>query len=181
MRIAICLALAVSVCACGGKKSTDPTDPNAITKNGCFAVVGNKGNIKASATGVASFSGIVANGGSSYAPGAGQAPATFSLGATDVNIGSDIIITGPAITGTTTASLNNLPGSSVSVQYLARAQDCSGSAGLWRADPTIGSASVTLTSASTSGVTGTFTGTLKPSGGGAAGDKTISGSFTTTF
>jgi len=180
MRIAICLTLAVSVCACGGGKSTDPTDPNAITKNGCFAVVGNKGNIKASGTGVSSYSGIVSKGGSSYAAAVGQAPPTFGVGATDVSSGSDIIITGPATTGTTTASLTSIPGSSVSLTYLTR--DCSSGTGVWRADGTQGTASITLTSASASGVTGSFSGTLKPSpGSGATGDKTFTGTFTTTF
>jgi hypothetical protein len=68
----------------------------------------------------------------------------------------------------------------VSIQVLTRS--CSAGTGGWSAGPTLGTASITLTTATSASVAGTFTGTLKPdAGSGAVGDKTITGSFNATF
>lgn len=181
MRIVLCLALTVSVCACGGKKSTDPTD--GVLKNGCFAVANNVGNITATISGLPSYSGIVQKGGAIVTAGAGQVPGVVTVGALDLKDGTQVIITGPARLGATTASITpaDVAAASVSIKVITVKSDCTGPTGLWNADPTSGVATVTLTTVTSSTVTGTFTGTLKPSGSGAVGDKTITGTFTATF
>jgi hypothetical protein len=97
-----------------------------------------------------------------------------------VNQGATIIVTWPAILGTTSATLTSIPGSAVSIQLLTRS--CSAGTGGWSAGPTLGTASITLTTATTATVVGSFTGTVAPqAGSGAVGDKTITGTFTATY
>ena len=178
MRIALCLMLAMSVWACGGKKATDPDE---ILKNGCFAVPNNVGNIKATISGSPSYSGIVQRGGAFVGPGAGTTPGVMTVGALDLSDGSQIIITGPARLGTVTANLTDPAASMVSISFTTVKSDCSGPTGIWIANLVQGSATFTLTTLSATTVTGSFSGTMIAGGSGAVGNKTITGTFTASL
>jgi hypothetical protein len=181
MRIVICVALAVSVCACGGKKSTDPTD--GVLKNGCFAVPNNVGNIKATISGLPSYSGIVQKGGAFSSPATGSTPGVVTVGAVDLNDGTQVIVNGPNRIGTTTASVNvaDPAAAGISISVITVKSDCSGPTGNWIASAVQGSATFTLTTSTSTTVTGSFTGTVIPGGSGATGNKTISGTFTASL
>src|SRR4051812_6012672 len=93
MRIALCLAFTVSVCACGGSKSS--TTPTDTTQNGCFAIVGNKGSISATIAGLPAFAGTVPTGQAIYTPASSGVVASFTLQATDVKDGTSVLVAGP--------------------------------------------------------------------------------------
>jgi hypothetical protein len=179
MRIALCVMLAVSVCACGGKKATDPDDE--ILKNGCFAVPNNVGNIKATISGSPSYSGIVQRGGAFVGAGVGSVPGVVTVGALDLSDGSQIIISGPARLGTVTANLTDPAAGMVSISFTTVRSDCSGPTGIWMANLVQGTATFTLTTLSATTVTGSFSGTMIASGSGAVGNKTITGTFTASL
>jgi hypothetical protein len=178
MRFAICLVLAVFVSACG-EKATDPTDD--ILQNGCFAVPNNVGNIRATVSGAPNYSGIVQSGGAFVGAGAGSTPGVVTVGALDLNDGSQVIITGPARLGTFTANLTDPAAGMVSISFITGKQDCTGPTGNWIASAVQGSATFTLTTLSSTTVTGSFNGTMIPGGSGAVGNKTISGTFTASL
>jgi hypothetical protein len=178
MRIALCLALTISVWACGGKK---PTDPGEVLQNGCFAVPNNVGNIKATISGSPAYSGIVQRGGAFVGPGAGSIPGVMTVGALDLKDGSQIIVTGPARLGTITANLTDPAAGMVSIQFITVTSNCSGPTGIWMANLVQGTATFTLTTLNATTVTGSFSGTMTPAGSGAVGNKTITGTFTASL
>jgi hypothetical protein len=169
--------LAVALPACNSDTGTDPSDD---TTTGCFAITGNKGSVAATISGLPAFSGTVPTGQATYTPAAAPVPALFNVQATNITTGTTVLVGGPGILGTTTAAPGSAAGSSV--QLLVTTRTCAGVTGSWIANSMFGTASVTLTTASTTAVAGSFTGTLEAaSGSGATGTKTMTGTFNVTF
>jgi hypothetical protein len=179
--------------ACGGNNA-NPNNPGAnnsgagssggasggSTTAPCVALVGNKGTITASISGLAPFNGIVANGGSNLVTG-GPVP-TFVVGATNVSDATSVIITGPAVVGTSAVgpSTGNSPAASNSISVQTRSCASGMGTGNWIASIAFGSGTIVVTSASATGVAGTFSATHDP-GPGFSGTRTITGSFSATF
>src|SRR5262245_3981744 len=64
------VVLAIQLVACGGSDSTpNPNAPPGTTTSGCFAIVGNKGSITGTVSGLAAFNGIIADGGANRVTG----------------------------------------------------------------------------------------------------------------
>jgi hypothetical protein len=176
MRFAAPLVLlaVIALPACGGSKSTDPSG------NGCFAIVGNKGTVTASISGLPAFSGIVSTGNASFTPASGQVPGIFVVQGIDTKTGTSVLVGGPMVAGTHTMSVSTINGSAVTITVTTRS--CTQATGLWTANLAQGAATVTVTNATASGVSGSFTGTIEPgAGSGASGTKTIGGNFSVTF
>jgi hypothetical protein len=166
------LALPVALAAaCGG--NNNPSGAGS----GCFAVVGNKGTITGSISGLAPYNGIIANGGANRVIG-GPVP-FFTVGATSVQDGTGVIISGQAVVGTSAIGLStngtNAASNSISIQT----RSCTAATGTWFASNATGSGSITVSSSSSTGISGTFSATLDPVLG--SGTKTITGSFNATF
>src|SRR5262245_36921986 len=121
MRIAICLALAISFCACGGNKNQPSDKPQS---NGCIAVPNNYGGITATISGLPAYSGITQKGAAFASAPAGSSPGSVSVGAVDLKDGTQIIVTGPATLGATTAGLTTPAASSVSITLITIKQTC---------------------------------------------------------
>lgn len=173
---ALLSVVAVSVSSCGGS----PTDPDQELVNGCFAIVGNRGTVTASISGLPGFSGVVPTGSATFTPPTSVTPGLFIVQGTDVSTGTSVLVGGPAVLGPTTASLLTLNGSAVQIMVTTRS--CTAATGLWIGNLVFGTATVNVTSVSASGVGGAFNGTLDASpGSGAVGSKSISGTFTATF
>src|SRR5262245_32641189 len=96
-RLVAVLTLAAHLAACGGDSSPTSTS-GGTTTSGCFAVVGNKGSITGTISGLATYNGIIADGGANRVTG-GAVP-TFTIGATNVQDGTGVIISGTAVVGT---------------------------------------------------------------------------------
>jgi hypothetical protein len=169
--------LLVSAIGCGS--ATDP-DTGGVTTNGCFAIVGNRGSITASIAGLSNFAGIIPTGSAAYIPATSVTPATFTIQATDVRDGTSVLVGGPVATGATTSGLTNA--NTIAVQILVTTRSCTAGTGQWVANSTFGTATVNLSTASSTSVAGSFTGTVNVSPGtSSVGSKTISGSFQATF
>jgi hypothetical protein len=175
VRAIVLVVVVLTLQACGGKKSS--TDPDDISGSGCFAIVGNRGTVTATISGLPAFSGIVPNANATFTPPVGAVPGIFVVQAMDTRTGTSVLVGGPMVLGVTTASAS---GNGTSVQILVTTRSCAAATGAWTANLALGTATVTVTSASAAGVAGSFTGTLEP-GTGATGNKTISGSFSATF
>jgi hypothetical protein len=172
--IVVGLVLAATL---GAGCSSGPSTPD---NKSCFAIVGNRGTISANISGLPAFSGIIPTGQANYLAASQVTPASFIIQATDTSSGTSVLVGGPAVVGTTIAGLAT-PSTSL-VQLLLTTRSCTAGTGSWLANSVVGSASVTVTSASSTGVAGSFTGTVYVSPGtSSANSKTISGSFNATF
>lgn len=162
------VAVIVGAAACG-KKS--PTAPDGNTKTGCSVIVGNKGTVTAQVDGSA-FSGTTPTG------GAVATQNTLTLFGHAQNDTTLTIGTVPTV-GTTTLGAGIVNGASISLQT----RSCSAGTGLWMASIGGGSGTITVTTVSATGASGTFSGTLVAQpGSGAAGNKVITnGQFNVTF
>ena len=169
---------AVLAAACGGNSSPSSPGSGSTTTSTCFAVVGNKGTITGSIAGLAPFNGIIANGGANRVTG-GPVP-TFTIGATNVQDGTGVIISGQAVVGTSAIGLSTNGTNAVSNSISVQTRSCSAGTGAWFANNAGGSGTITVSSASSTGVSGTFSATLDP-GQGFSGTKTITGTFSATF
>jgi hypothetical protein len=174
-RFTIALASVLLVCACGGG-SNNPAGPT--NNSSCFAIVGNKGTITANISGLANFSGIIPTGSATTVAG-GQVP-LFTIGAINTQDGTGVIISGQGVVGTSSvgAGTINTTAAGNSISVLTRS--CTASTGGWVANIAFGSGTITVTSYSPAGVSGTFSATMDP-GMGSTGTKTISGTFNATF
>jgi hypothetical protein len=176
VRALLIIVLAAGLAGC----SSNPADPDGTTSNGCFAIVGNHGSISATISGLSNFTGTIPTGSNVRTASPIPAGAFFVIQATNVSDGTSVLVGGPVKTGTTASSLTDPDGQTV--QVLLTTRSCTAGTGSWSANLAIGTASVNLTSASASGVGGSFTATLTPTAGsGAVGNKTISGTFSATF
>jgi hypothetical protein len=184
MRIPVGLTLAVAgavtLAACGGGES--PTTPAPITQNNCFAVVGNKGTMTASITGLIPFTGIVPTGGSTYVPGVGGAfgGPRFGFGAISVQDGTGVDILAEAALGIQPVGPDTLNTPSTGNRIAVTTRSCEAGTGTWIADIAFGSGTITVTSVSPTGASGSFSATLLP-GLTSSGQKTISGQFNVMF
>jgi hypothetical protein len=175
--------LAPLAASCGGSSPAAPsnnppsTNPPIVT-NGCFSVVGNKGTITASISGLTNHTGIIATGAANYVTG-GPVP-TFTIGSLNVQDGTSVIISGQAVLGTSPIGVSTNGTNAVSNSVSVQTRSCSAGTGNWVANNAGGSGTITITSASSAGVQGSFSATLEP-GALAAGPKTISGTFSATF
>ena len=174
-RFTIALASVLLACACGGG-SNSPTGPS--NNSGCFAIVGNKGTITASISGLATFSGIIPTGSATSVTG-GQVP-LFTIGATNTQDGTGVIISGQGVVGTSSVGPGTINTTAVGNSISVLTRSCTASTGGWAANIASGSGTITVTSYSPAGVSGTFSATMDP-GTGSTGTKTISGTFNATF
>lgn len=177
------LALVLTV-ACGD----DPADPSGSGGSGsgggtgqtCFAIVGNKGSITATISGLAAFSGTIPNGQANLVTG-GPVP-VFTIGAINTQDGTGVIISGQAVVGTSAVGPgtgnSNAASNSISVQT----RSCTAGTGVWFANIAAGTGTITVTSSSATGISGSFSATMEPvAGSGGSGNKTISGTFSATY
>jgi hypothetical protein len=178
--LTLAVAGAVTLTACGGGES--PTTPAPITQNNCFAVVGNKGTVTASITGLIPFTGIVPTGGSSYIPGVGGALGgpRFGFGGLSVQDGTEVDIVAQAAVGIQPVGPNTINTPSTGNRIAVITRSCEAGTGNWIADIAFGSGTITVTSVSPTGASGSFAATLLP-GPTSSGQKTISGQFNVTF
>jgi hypothetical protein len=174
--LALILSVALAA-ACGSDSSPTPPSGGGAT-SGCFAVVGNRGTITGSITGLAAFNGIVANGGANRVTG-GPVP-TFTIGATNIQDGTGVIISGQAVVGTSAIGPGTNGTTAVSNSISIQTRSCSAATGAWFANNAAGGGTITISAASATGISGTFSATLEP-GQGFSGTKAISGSFNATF
>jgi hypothetical protein len=189
--IVTALALAGAL-ACGGNGNPgNPSGSGGSSGGGsaggggtgtqtCFAIVGNKGTITATISGLAAFNGTIPNGQANRVTG-GPVP-TYTIGAINTQDGTGVIISGQAVVGTSAIGSGtvNTPAASNSVSVQTRS--CTAGTGNWVASIASGSGTITVTSSSATGISGSFSATLEPtSGTGAAGTKTITGTFNATY
>ena len=165
--------MAVAASGCGD----DPNDPSETTST-CFAVVGNRGTITGSITGLSPYNGIIATGGANRVTG-GPVP-FFTIGATSVQDGTGVIISGQAVVGTSAIGTGTNGTNAVSNSVSIQTRSCTALTGSWFANNAAGTGTITVTAASATGVSGTFSATLDPSQG-FTGTKTITGSFNAVF
>ncbi len=179
MRVsALVVFLALCVAGCG----SSPTEPDddSISQNSCFAIVGNHGTITATISGLPNFSGRIPNGNNVRTATAIPSGAIFNIQAQDLSDGTSVLITGPMKVGTTVMQIGT--GDETAISVLVQTRSCAAATGTWAANLAQGGASVTLTSASTSGASGSFLATVVPvAGSGAVGNKNVSGTFNVTF
>jgi hypothetical protein len=176
------LALVMTI-ACGG----DPNDPSGGGGSGggsgggqtCFAIVGNKGSMTATISGLAAFTGTVPNG-QSYLVTAGPVP-VFTVGAMNTQDGTGVIITGQAVVGTSAVGSGTINTNAASNSISVQTRSCTAGTGNWAATVAFGGGTITITSSTSTGISGSFSGTLEAAGGGASGTKTISGTFNATY
>lgn len=162
----------------GGGNPAGPSGGSGSSSSGCFAVVGNKGTITANITGLAPFSGIVGTGASHLVTG-GPTP-VFTVGAINIQDGTGVVISGLGVVGTSTVGAAAIGTPAQSNSIAVQTRSCSAGTGSWVATIAFGSGTITVTAASATGVSGTFSATLEP-GPGSSGTKTITGSFNATF
>ena len=176
VRAVLVLLLAACAAGCGNDNPTDPDDNG----NGCFAIVGNRGTVTATISGLPAFSGVIPTGQAILTPAATPAPALFVVHGTDTRTGTSVLVGGPMIIGPTAASISSINGASV--QVLVTTRTCTAGTGSWIGNVAFGAAAVNVATATATAVSGSFSGTLEPvAGSGAAGTKTISGNFSGTF
>jgi hypothetical protein len=105
---------------------------------------------------------------------------TFTIGATNVQDGTGVIISGQGVVGTSAIGLSTNGTTAVSNSISVQTRSCSAGTGSWFANNAGGSGTIIVSSASSTGVSGTFSATLDP-GQGSSGTKTVSGTFSATF
>lgn len=160
------LVLAIAAPACGKKSPSAPD-----TNTNCSVIVGNKGTVTAQVNG-ATFTGITPTGGAMQTSGA-----LTAFGQTSDN--TTLTIGTTPVVGTLTLGAGIVSPATLQIQT----RSCSGLTGYWLASIAGGSGSITVTSITATGASGTFSGTLLPQpGSGATGNKVIErGEFTVTF
>lgn len=173
LSITLCIAGLVVLPGCGGKGG--PGSPSG--GSGCFAVVGNKGSVTASITGLSAYTGIVGTGASFYAA---AAPPFFSFSATSVQDGTGVEVVAQALVGTNPIGPANLNTPSQVNTITVITRSCTAGTGTWVANIAFGSGTIMVTSVSPSAASGSFSATLLP-GLGSSGNKTITGQFNVTF
>src|SRR5262245_15031146 len=164
----------------------DPTDPSGnsgggsggSSNSGCFAIVGNKGTITATISGLAAFNGTIPNGSVTRVTG-GPVP-VYTIGAVNTQDGTGVIISGQGVVGTSAVGPNTGNTTAASNSISVQTRSCTASTGTWFASIASGSGTITVTSYSTTSVSGSFSATLDPVAG-SSGTKTISGTFNATF
>jgi hypothetical protein len=150
------------------------------TNQNCFALVGNRGSITGTISGLAPFNGTIANGGANLVTGGPVA--IYTVGATNTQDGTMVIITGIAPVGTSSVGPGTAgsPAASNSIQVITRS--CTAGTGAWIASIAGGSGTITITSSTATGIAGSFSGTVEATAGsGAIGTKTVSGTFSASF
>jgi hypothetical protein len=167
-----------------GAACSSPANPSNSGGGGpgqnCFVVVGNRGSITGTISGLAPFNGTIANGGANLVTGGPVA--TFTIGATNVQDGTGVTISGIAVVGTSSVGPGTAGTNAVSNMISVQTRSCMAGTGLWVASIAAGSGTITITSSTATGIAGSFSGTLEASAGsGAAGAKTISGTFSATY
>ena len=182
-RIAFAFVIVLGGAACGSDSPTNPSGSSTTTGGGtntqnCFALVGNKGSITATISGLAAFNGTIANGGANLVTG-GPVP-IFTIGATNIQDGTDVIITGMARLGTSSVGKNVTDPLEFSNMITVLTRSCSAGTGSWFASIAAGSGTITVTSSTTAGISGSFAATLE-AGTSSIGTKTISGTFNATY
>lgn len=180
-RAGLVIALLLTV-GCGD----DPTDPSSSNNNsgsggssnsGCFAIVGNKGTITATISGLAAFNGTIPNGSVTRVTG-GPVP-IYTIGAVNTQDGTGVIISGQGVVGTSAVGPNTVNTTAASNSISVQTRSCTASTGTWFASIAYGTGSITVTSYSATSVSGNFSATLDPVAG--SGTRTISGTFNATF
>lgn len=167
------LFIATVAAACGSDSPTAPDNNNpgggTITGTNCSVIVGNQGTVTARVDGT-TFSGIVPGGG-----GTRTAVTLVLFGQSNDNTTLTIGILNPAVG---VHAIGGLTGNTMLIQT----RSCSAGTGLWSAIAA-GSGSVTISTLTATGATGTFTGTLvAQAGSGATGNKVVTdGTFNLTF
>ena len=177
LTVALLVTLTMTVVGCGGDSST-PNAPSGgnTTTSGCFALVGNKGTITATISGLPTFNGIIADGGANRV---GPVP-IFTIGATNVQDGTSVIISGPGVVGMSAIGPSTAGSTAASNSISVQTRSCSAGIGSWFANIAAGSGTITVTSASATGVAGSFSATVEPVQG-SVGQKTLTGTFNATF
>ena len=179
-RAGLVIALLLTV-GCGD----DPTDPSSnsgggsggSSNSGCFAIVGNKGTITATISGLAAFNGTIPNGSVTRVTG-GPVP-VYTIGAVNTQDGTGVIISGQGVVGTSAVGPNTVGTTAASNSISVQTRSCTAGTGTWFASIAYGSGSITVTSYSATAVSGSFSATLDPVVG--SGAKTITGTFSATF
>jgi hypothetical protein len=165
----LCAAVCLSTLAACGSSPSSPSGGNTGTN--CSVIVGNKGTVTSQVNG-STFSGIAPTG------SATQSQTSLSLFGQDTDNTTISVVTNAAV-GTIAFGAGIVSAGTIQLQT----RSCTAGTGLWVASIVGGNGTITVTSLTATGASGTFSGTLvAQAGSGASGTKTITnGQFNVTF